>query len=209
MADNFSDTLKALKEAIGSNNSHSTTLSFPDQATKVISIIEYDITSAMKCDEETNTDKLVKLAEILRDTDNDANSAMDKVSNILKPSEVGIKVKEDDAKYINGYLSDILKRVILYPVDNNARIFVTNMMMLIHNWNQLAKSQRIADSIKTITNFLNFQESVVTTIEVLKSLTREVQRIQSFAPPAFTMSEHYLESLKASIEEFEGGVDNA
>ena len=77
------------------------------------------------------------------------------------------------------------------------RDLTNEFIILIAIWNEkIAQNIEIQKRIYSLRNFIDYHLSVVETIKELKSLLEKMKELQSFNPPAFDLSRHYLSYLQ-------------
>ena len=74
--------------------------------------------------------------------------------------------------------------------------------LLAFNWNAaFGKRPDIAEVSITIKNVVNKTLSLMEAIDIIKTLTDRVRKMEGFSLPAFELSKHYLKSLETGKEE--------
>ena len=110
------------------------------------------------------------------------------------------EIAEEDTKLVRKSLNFLNEKVVLENLDNNFRNFMQKFILLVSNWNKIAGSKEIARKIEMHQRLIEYHNSMITTVEVLRNLIDEANKLKHFNPPAFELSKHYLLSLEEKFD---------
>lgn len=110
-------------------------------------------------------------------------------------------VGEADVDLVDKTLQLLMQAFLVRRLPDSVSEFMDKYALLAFNWNKLACSDRISESVQAVLNLMKYHESVVETTRVLRHLVRETRGILEFKPPVFDLSRHYLEAIQGRIKE--------
>lgn len=125
---------------------------------------------------------------------------MDDMENGFNSIEVPI-LSDEDLHCIKENLNIIKDCMILYHMNDTILNYLSNLFMLINNWNEnTIKDQEITKEIVAVSNLMELYLSFREMISINKRLLRELNRYRDFNPPAYDTAKHFQDSLQKSID---------
>lgn len=108
---------------------------------------------------------------------------------------------KNDLDCIKGNLNEIKNYVILCPVDGTICLYLTNLLLMIKNWNDnVLKDNGLNNEVISISNLIELHLSFREILDINKILIQELRKIRHFQPIAYDTAKHFLESLDGAIE---------
>ncbi|MBA7575291.1 hypothetical protein ES708_17112 [subsurface metagenome] len=110
-----------------------------------------------------------------------------------KEVEASGKEKSKVKEVVNLFLSIAVNQPILPIFRDLSRFY----LLLVFNWNkELGKRIDIETSVSAVQRIVEGQMTMIDTINLLKTVSERLQKLNRYGPPAFELSRHYLESLE-------------
>lgn len=116
------------------------------------------------------------------------------VTNLMADKQVSVddKTIED----LNRVLDAMIDVVSIIPLDERVTDFCQNFARLAYNWNQnLRRDRSIERKTRVLDRLLRQHLTIVEATNVLRRLTRRLERFLDYSPPAFRLARHFLESV--------------
>jgi len=111
------------------------------------------------------------------------------------------KIKEDDDKVITELDLTKMTDLVMFNTlerqtsEDDIKI-LKSMSMFLYNYNQnTLKLESISIRVSFLTNFLDGFLSFRDCIHLFKSLSERLRTYQSFNPPSFELSKHYIDTI--------------
>lgn len=124
------------------------------------------------------------------------------IPNIIAIVEKADTNPQIDPKLISDILAvlqDTLNYLIM-EVNTDIRVAIINdMLLLIYNFNQIAKSKEIETLISSIQKFTDLKNNTDALITASKRLIEKMDLIYKRNPSFYKLSEHYLRELNTSL----------
>ena len=109
-----------------------------------------------------------------------------------KAVEASGKEKSRVKEVVNLFLSIAVNQPIVPIFRELSRFY----LLLVFNWNkELGKRPDIELSVSAVQRIVEGQMTMIDTINLLKTVSERLQRLNRYGPPAFELSRHYLQSL--------------
>lgn len=110
-----------------------------------------------------------------------------------KAVEASGKEKSRVKEVVNLFLSIAVNQPIV-PIFRDLSMCY---LLLIFNWNkELGKRIDIETSVIAVQRIVEGQMTMIDTINLLKTVSERLQKLNRYEPPAFELSRHYLQSLE-------------
>lgn len=107
----------------------------------------------------------------------------------------------DDIECIIENLQELENIVILKPLDEMVKKYITDLLLLLKNWNDnTEKSEKIYRLIEGVVNIITLHLSLKDSIRVNQMICRELMKYRSFKPAAYDTALHYMKNLEENIE---------
>jgi len=116
-----------------------------------------------------------------------------------KKKKRGYKIwaTNSERRQVKDAINCLLRVAINEPVVPILKNLVNEFVKVVLDWNEnFGKEQEIKENVLTLKRFINYYFSAVEAIQVLKTLSKRVKKIQKFSPPAFELSQAYLKTLQ-------------
>ena len=109
-----------------------------------------------------------------------------------KAVEASREEKSRVKEVVNLFLSIAVNQPIVPIFRELSRFY----LLLVFNWNkELGKRPDIELSVSAVQRIVEGQMTMIDTINLLKTVSERLQRLNRYGPPAFELSRHYLQSL--------------
>jgi len=119
---------------------------------------------------------------------------VDLIEKQIKRDEPSTKEKNEKVIETINLLINLAIQKTITPI---FRDLTNEFIVLTIFWNEkIAQNSEIQRKIYSLRNFIDYHLSVIETIQELKSLLEKMKELQSFNPPAFDLSKHYLSYLQ-------------
>lgn len=126
---------------------------------------------------------------------------MEDMENGFEDIEVP-SISNEDLACIKENLNIIKDCTILYRMNNTIMSYISNLIMLINNWNDnTIKDQELSRQIISISNLMDIYLSFREIISINKVLLKEFMRFRDFHPVAYDTAKHFQDSLQKEIDE--------
>ena len=138
-------------------------------------------------------------AEVFRES---VNFMEDFVSRAINSTDLSPLLERDDQfEKVEITLSNFLRKFILTNFNEMTTCVLDAYITLAQNFADASENKRpsIAEYVASLIALMNYQHSIVDAIYILRELSNEARGFMRFKPPAFEISEHYLQSIKERI----------
>lgn len=110
-----------------------------------------------------------------------------------------VNIEEENVSKIIETLNFLMRRILISPVKNSVREFINSYCNLAMNWNKLSCNDVINETIDAVLIHMEYHLTVVETTKHLKYLLDEMKKYREFAPPAFELSRHFMNSIEEDL----------
>jgi hypothetical protein len=108
-----------------------------------------------------------------------------------------VEVSPEQKATVEKAVNDFLAVAIYQPMLNLFRDLSKQYLKLAVNWNrELGKVQAIDVQAQASIQIVEGQETFVAAARTLRQLIKHVESMEKFAPPAFQLSKHFLDSIR-------------
>jgi len=134
---------------------------------------------------------------------NSVNKMAKDIGIVQEGTDESLQIQGKDVKNIVRSISLLNEKLILEQSSKGFNKFNHDFVLLSSNWNQVVESKDLSKKINVNQKLLEYHTSMVETCRVLKHLLKEIKGMQSFSPPSFDLSRHYLKSIQERFEKSE------
>ena len=108
-----------------------------------------------------------------------------------------VEVSGEQKATVEKAVNDFLAVATYEPMPNLFRDLAKQYLKLAVNWNRaLGKIQTIDVQAQATMHIIEGQETFTAAARSLRQLIKHVESMQKFAPPAFQLSKHFLDSIR-------------